>query len=145
MLKEVSKVMRSELRDYDFLARYAGDEFVVIAPETSDEDIQELCRRMEKAVAGFSLPTINGRRASVGVSLGAACFPAEGETLDQIIIAADKAMYAVKESRKEKTKATREYQLSAEIGVAVIPSEEPIENSLIVELDESHVISSAIN
>ena len=145
MLKEVSKVMRGELRDYDFLARYAGDEFVVIAPETTDEDIQELCRRMEKAVNGFSLPTTNGRRASVGVSLGAACFPAEGETLDQIIIAADKAMYAVKESRKEKIKVTREYQLPAEIGAAIILSEEPIENSLIVELDESHVISSAIN
>jgi diguanylate cyclase (GGDEF)-like protein len=102
MLKEVSKVMRAELRDYDFLARYAGDEFVVIAPETTDEDIRELCRRMQKAVSSFSLPTVDGRRASVGVSLGAACYPAQGETLDQIIIAADKAMYAVKGARKQK-------------------------------------------
>jgi diguanylate cyclase (GGDEF)-like protein/putative nucleotidyltransferase with HDIG domain len=144
MLKEVSKVMRAELRDYDFLARYAGDEFVVIAPETTDEDIQELCRRMEKAVCDFLLPTASGRRASVGVSLGAACYPSEGETLDQIIIAADKAMYAVKGARKEKINATKEFQLSGEFGVAVIP-EEPIENTLIVELDESHVISTAIN
>ncbi len=146
MLKEVSKVMRRELRDYDFLARYAGDEFVVIAPETTDEDIRELCQRMQKAVSAFSLPMEDGRRASVGVSLGAASYPAQGETLDHIIIAADKAMYAVKGARKEKMKQnTREIQLPVETKPAIVPRQESIEHSLIVELDESHIVSSAIN
>ena len=41
LLKEVSKVMRGQLREYDFLARYAGDEFVAIIPDTSNEAMAE--------------------------------------------------------------------------------------------------------
>lgn len=145
MLKEVSKVMRRELRDYDFLARYAGDEFVVIAPETSDEDINELCQRIQKAVCGFSLSVGDGRRASVGVSLGAACFPTHGETLDNIIIAADKAMYKVKDSRKKKSKPVPAKEISADSVLAYGIKHDFAEDGLIVELNESHIISSAIN
>ncbi|MDQ3802111.1 MAG: diguanylate cyclase, partial [Acidobacteriota bacterium] len=89
LLREISKVMRGQLRDYDFLARYAGDEFVVIVPEMSNEGVRELCQRMEKAVCDFVLPVGDGRFAQVGVSLGAAAYPRAGETLDQLIIAAD--------------------------------------------------------
>lgn len=96
LLREISKVMRGQLRDYDFLARYAGDEFVAIVPDTDNEGIKELCQRMEKAVSDFVLPINTTEFARVGVSLGAACFPHQGETLDQIIIAADKGMYAAK-------------------------------------------------
>lgn len=146
MLREVSKVMRRELRDYDFLARYAGDEFVVIAPETTDQDIRELSQRIQKAVCEFILQTEDGRRASVGVSLGAACYPNQGETLDQIIIAADKAMYAVKDSRKRKSnQVSREFRRPAPTNLVSSPGHEPDRHNLIVELDESHVISSAIN
>lgn len=132
LLKEISKVMREQLRDYDFLARYAGDEFVAIVPETGNEDIRELSRRIEKAVYDFALP-IDGEEkfARVGVSLGAACYPRQGETLDQIIVAADKAMYVIKAVRKQRKKRLPE--LSAR-------------DNFIVELDESHIISSsAIN
>lgn len=140
LLKEIAKVMSGQLRDYDFLARYAGDEFVAIIPETSDEEIKDLCERMEKAVSEFALAIDGETFAQVGVSLGAACFPKDGETLDQIIIAADKKMYAVKAVRKRA--AEKEAQLQAEDS-APIPIE--IEESLIYELDESHIISSAIN
>jgi diguanylate cyclase (GGDEF)-like protein len=105
LLKEVSKVMREQLRDYDFLARYAGDEFVIIVPESERKDVQELCRRIERAVYDFTLPIDGGERfARVGISLGAACYPNQGETLDHIIVAADKAMYAEKAARRERAK-----------------------------------------
>ncbi|MGI9035096.1 MAG: diguanylate cyclase [Pyrinomonadaceae bacterium] len=139
LLKEISKVMREQLRDYDFLARYAGDEFVVIAPETSEKDAQELCERMEAAVREFALPVDEGRFAKVGVSLGAAGFPKQGETLDQVVIAADKAMYEVKATHKNKEKsAPAPVPTLAENAVK-------IHEELLVELDESHIISSAIN
>lgn len=145
MLKEISQVMRRELRDYDFLARYAGDEFVVIAPETSDQDIQELCQRIQKAVCGFKLPTKNGGHASVGVSLGAACFPRHGETLDHVIIAADKAMYAVKGSRKNKSKQMAAMKQKAPERNTIVIKHDFAEDNLIVELNESHIVSNAIN
>jgi GGDEF domain-containing protein len=73
---------------------------------------------MEKAVRSYKLDVGNGRFASVGVSLGAAAFPNSGETLDEILIAADKAMYAVKEQRKafSQKKKQREIQSLTPIG-----------------------------
>lgn len=147
LLREISKVMRGQLRDYDFLARYAGDEFVVIVPEMSNEGVREMCQRMEKAVCDFVLPIGDGRFAQVGVSLGAAAYPRAGETLDQIIVAADQAMYAVKAYRKRKQNQAQQQQAQP---VAPAPKEEfphmrIAEEALIVELDESHIVSAAIN
>jgi diguanylate cyclase (GGDEF)-like protein/putative nucleotidyltransferase with HDIG domain len=148
LLREISRVMRGQLRDYDFLARYAGDEFVIIAPEMNNESVRELCQRMEKAVCDFVLPVGDGRFAQVGVSLGAAAYPRAGETLDQIIVAADQAMYAVKAIRKRKQNQPPTAQTKP---AERLPQAEQFphmliaEEALIVELDESHIVSSAIN
>lgn len=157
LLREVSKVMRAQLREYDFLARYAGDEFVAIIPDTSNEGIQELCQRLEKAVLGFKLPVGDGRFTGVGVSLGSAGYPKSGETLDQIIIAADKMMYSVKAQHKMQRNTPQvekivpvEHLIPVE---HIIPVEHVItessfkdleisDDTFIVELDESHIISS---
>lgn len=100
MLKEISKVMREQLREYDFLARYAGDEFVAIVPENAGFPIEELCRRIEQAVLNFSLPCGKKGAARVGISIGAACYPKDGEALDQVLIAADQNMYSAKAAHK---------------------------------------------
>lgn len=148
LLREISKVMRGQLRDYDFLARYAGDEFVIIAPEMNNEGVSELCQRMEKAVGDFVLPIGDGRFAQVGVSLGAAAYPRAGDTLDQIIVAADQAMYAVKAARKRKQ---NQPPIQTESGAQPLPEAHEFphmliaEEALIVELDESHIVSAAIN
>lgn len=142
LLKEISKVMRAQLRDYDFLARYAGDEFVAVVPDTDCEKIVELVQRMEKAVYDFVLPVGNDEFARVGVSIGAACYPKDGATLDQVIIAADKAMYAEKSMRKQKQKQTGE---TAQISDIVLETGELSVEDFIVELDESHIVSSALN
>ena len=145
--------MRAELREYDFLARYAGDEFVAIVPDTAAGAMQELCERMEKAVLGFRLPIGDGRHAQVGVSIGSASYTGSGETLDQVIIAADQAMYSVKATHKQKNKP----QPKAETPVAaeplqtfdhveIVPQEIKInEESFVLELDESHIVSNAVN
>jgi diguanylate cyclase (GGDEF)-like protein/putative nucleotidyltransferase with HDIG domain len=168
LLRELSKVMRSQLRDYDFLARYAGDEFVAIIPETEDISVEELSQRLEKAVNDFILPAGDGKFAQVGISIGAASYPSGGDSLDQIIISADKAMYGVKSLRKhlreqelEKIQQQRQElrpKPSAEAAPKPIPvrSTEPNvakedmhaetnSESFVVEVDESHIISSAIN
>ncbi len=138
--------MRGQLRDYDFLARYAGDEFVAIVPETDSEAIREFCQRIEKAVSDFSLSISDKESARVGVSLGAACYPKDGETLDQILIAADKAMYAAKAKRKQKQKqAAKPPDSTAHIGLLINSCEEITTDNFIVELDESHIVSNAVN
>jgi diguanylate cyclase (GGDEF)-like protein/putative nucleotidyltransferase with HDIG domain len=100
MLREVGRVLQAQLREYDFLARYAGDEFVAIVPDLSGAQAEDLRRRIERAVSRFSLRVGREARARVGVSVGAARFPEDGESLSALLIAADQAMYSVKSDHK---------------------------------------------
>lgn len=135
LLREVSRVIAGQLRDYDFLARYGGDEFVAIVPETKPEDVADLCLRIEKAVAAFELPFADGQSARVGVSPGSSTYQ-RGATFDQMIIAADKAMYLRKTMRKRMAHVET-FEAPALAGSS--------SDNFIVELDESHVVSAVLN
>jgi len=140
MLKQISLVIREQLRDYDFLARYGGDEFVALIPETEPGDVLDLCDRIQKAVCAFKLPVGSDKYASVGVSLGASGYPVHGETFDQMIVAADKVMYERKVSRKRFALTTNIDRVN---GTFDRQQDAGLNNdNLIVELDETHVLSS---
>jgi diguanylate cyclase (GGDEF)-like protein/putative nucleotidyltransferase with HDIG domain len=165
LLAEIGQVIRGQLRDYDFLARYGGDEFVALVPEMSTEDVVDLCGRIERAVGAYRLEVREDAYAQVGVSLGAAGYPADGETFDQMIVAADKAMYERKVLRKMAAdparnaalptplKDPRLIELSVEDDEAgaydLLQSDPepappvPDSEGFIIELDETHVLSAA--
>ena len=100
MLREVATLIQNQLREYDFLARYAGDEFVALLPDLTVQQVDELRERIETIVSSFSLGVGAQTRARVGISIGASIFGADGETLDQLLIAADQAMYRAKSAHK---------------------------------------------
>jgi diguanylate cyclase (GGDEF)-like protein/putative nucleotidyltransferase with HDIG domain len=100
VLREVARLIQAQLREYDFLARYAGDEFVAVVQELAESQVEELRTRIENAVSEFSLHVRAERRARVGISIGTATYGPDGETLDQLLIAADQAMYQVKSAHK---------------------------------------------
>jgi diguanylate cyclase (GGDEF)-like protein len=101
MLREVAHILQGQLREYDFLARYAGDEFVAIVQDLVGEQVEELRERIENAVLKFSLHVRAEHAARVGISVGAATYGIDGETLDQLLIAADQAMYSAKSAHKK--------------------------------------------
>jgi diguanylate cyclase (GGDEF)-like protein len=149
MLKEIGAIIKSQLREYDFLCRYGGDEFVAIVPDTDSTDVMELARRIEEAVNGFSL-TIDQSSARVGVSVGAACYPIHGETFDQIIVSADKAMYLTKGFHRKRAALTESTEKILRPVVSL--PEELVEfatvkgvtpEGLILEVDETHIVSSS--
>ncbi len=100
MLREMAGIIQAQLREYDFLARYAGDEFVAVVQELVGSQVDELRMRIEQAVAGFSLHVRGNRRARVGISIGTATFGQDGQSLDQLLVAADQAMYRTKSLHK---------------------------------------------
>lgn len=100
MLREVATLLHAQFREYDFLARYAGDEFIAILPDIASAQVEELRERIERTVSEFSIEVRSQGRARVGISVGCAVFGTNGETLDQLIIAADQAMYQAKSSHK---------------------------------------------
>jgi len=98
VLKELSSLLMAHVRTCDFVSRYAGDEFVAILQVGPDE-ADELSRRVQKAVDkhhfGFA-----GSKLTVGMSIGWACFGTDGDTIDALLLCADRAMYADKAKRK---------------------------------------------
>jgi diguanylate cyclase (GGDEF)-like protein/putative nucleotidyltransferase with HDIG domain len=100
MLREMARIIQGQLREYDFLARYAGDEFIAIVQELDGNQVQDLTQRIETAVSEFSLHVRSVGRARVGISVGTSTYGADGETLDQLLVAADQAMYRAKSDHK---------------------------------------------
>ena len=121
MLREMARIIQAQLREYDFLARYAGDEFVAIVQELVEDQVEDLKQRIGTAVSEFSLNVRGGGQARVGISVGTATYGTDGETLDQLLVAADQAMYRAKSTHKldkisksqlaEARKAMREVEL----------------------------------
>jgi diguanylate cyclase (GGDEF)-like protein len=150
MLKGIGKVILGQLRDYDFLARYAGDEFVALVPDTKVRDVSELCRRIEIAVKEFSLKVSDEASASVGISIGAASYPSEGVTFDEMIVAADKGMYATKSRHKSGEIAPDPGTIVRKVDHSFKPipidvNATETESEYLVELDETHIVSTAMN
>lgn len=100
MLREVAAIIQRQLREYDFLARYAGDEFVALVQEVDGTQIEELCIRIESVVSQFLMPVGKQGNARVGISIGTATFGTDGDTLDQLLMSADDKMYRMKSSHR---------------------------------------------
>ena len=116
VLREVANLIQGQLREYDFLARNGGDEFVALVQEVVGAQVEDLCMRIESAVSKFSLPVGKNRFASVGISIGTSTFAVHGETLDQLVVAADNEMYRMKSTHRSIAPARSEIpSMSTEI------------------------------
>jgi len=100
LLASVAGVVRRELRQMDILTRYAGDEFVAIMPMASSKMAVSISERMRNAVEEQLFSVRNGTMVGLGVSLGVACFPDDGETSEELLSAAARRMQTDKNSRK---------------------------------------------
>jgi diguanylate cyclase (GGDEF)-like protein/putative nucleotidyltransferase with HDIG domain len=98
LLKELSARLLAQVRFADFISRYAGDEFVAIF-QAGPEEIREVAERLQKAVDKRDF-VLGNAKVCVGMSVGWACFGMDGTTLDELLLTADRAMYADKVRRK---------------------------------------------
>lgn len=95
VVRHVSAVMQSALREGDMLSRYGGDEFVALLPGASLEDAESTLERLLQAVNNRPY-SMNGVPILMGFSGGAAEYPGEGQSLEQLLHVADQKMYLEK-------------------------------------------------
>ncbi|HET8541502.1 MAG TPA: diguanylate cyclase [Anaeromyxobacter sp.] len=93
----VAAVIRAELRETDFGARYGGDEFVILLPHTTADEGRVLADRICAKLKQTALD-VAGRKVSLGASFGVACLPEDGTDMgaDALVAAADTALYRAK-------------------------------------------------
>lgn len=95
-LREVARVLRAGIRPYDICIRYAGDEFVVVLAGCGAEEAERKRAELQRAVEEMVFEVRPGRRVPVGVSVGAAIFPRDGDGYEAIMATADSRMCATR-------------------------------------------------
>jgi len=97
-LQEFSKVLEHAVREADFVARYGGEEFVVALPETTLPGSGVLAERIRAAVEKIEVKTDDGKIARFTASIGGTHLLSEGDTAEQALSRADKALYEAKKN-----------------------------------------------
>ncbi len=92
-LCRLADVLYSCCRDIDTPARFGGDEFALVLPETNAEAASLVARRICESVAN------DGNGPKISVSIGIAVYPQDGETIETLLSQADSALYAMKQQR----------------------------------------------
>jgi diguanylate cyclase (GGDEF)-like protein len=111
VLRAVGGAIAKSVRASDVPARYGGDEFAVILPQTPAEGAMRVCERLLRAISEVSLQDDTGKAVKVTASLGLAYYPAEDvETAEDLVHSADGALYGAKRSGKNRYSAVRPVQ-----------------------------------
>jgi two-component system, cell cycle response regulator len=94
VLREIAHLLKGTVRSIDTLARYGGDEFTIVLVDTPHEGACQVAERIRTAVAEHSFA--QERALQLSMSLGVASYPQHGASREELIDAADKAMYLAK-------------------------------------------------
>ncbi|MGD0364888.1 MAG: HD domain-containing phosphohydrolase [Bryobacteraceae bacterium] len=97
VLRNVADALRSRCREYDYVARMGGDEFVLLLPGGDRKSIQGRIAEIRLLAVDTSTPA----GSNVSMSLGEAFFPDDGEDAEELLAEADKRMYKAKNLRKK--------------------------------------------
>lgn len=106
VLVQIAALIQSTLRTGDHAARYGGEEFLVVLPETDRTAAVEAAERLRSRLAA---ERFGPSGVEITLSVGAAAFPADGDTSDALIAAADAALYRAKKEGRNQVVATPEH------------------------------------
>lgn len=102
VLRQLSTLLTQQLRKVDVVCRYGGEEFSILVPQTTGEHALGVAEKLRKVIGDWSFP---GVPSPVTVSIGVADFPEHGATRDELVKAADAALYAAKQAGRNRVLA----------------------------------------
>jgi diguanylate cyclase (GGDEF)-like protein len=106
-LVEAASVIRSSARETDIVARFGGDEFSLVLPDTGSEGAAAVGDRLRQRIAAHAFLASAGLDIHLTVSVGVATLPDVAASAEELIRAADVAMYRVKEQGKDGVSVAR--------------------------------------
>jgi diguanylate cyclase (GGDEF)-like protein/putative nucleotidyltransferase with HDIG domain len=99
-LREVASVLRAAIRPYDICIRYAGDEFIVVLSGCGADEAELKRVELQDAVDDMHFEPCAEQTLALGISIGAAVFPHDGNSYEMLLATADSRMYRDKTQRK---------------------------------------------
>lgn len=101
LLKKAAEVVRSELRTADVLARYGGDEFVILLSNSDEMDASMVLERIYRQLQSAYV-RVEGEKLNITISAGIASLQPEMSKADQLVLQADRALYIAKNSGRNR-------------------------------------------
>lgn len=101
VLKEAAQAIKEAIRDSDEVCRFGGEEFLLIAKDTSEEQSLVLAERVREAVEKHTMPVKSWDR-ELTVSIGIASFGSDMDSIEELLKRADEALYAAKENGRNR-------------------------------------------
>lgn len=98
VLKEIANILRKSTRKEDVLARWGGDEFLLLTSDLNIPASKALVRRIGEEIEGFS----EKKGMDITISIGVAHYPQDGKTLDDLIRTADRRMFDEKQRYQQR-------------------------------------------
>lgn len=111
VLKAIATTLSQETRRGDFACRYGGEEFVVVMPNIDTLVVYERAEKLRNTLNSLYIP-YGIYSLTITISMGIASYPANGQTREAILRAADKALYAAKEAGRDHIRSYDQIQLS---------------------------------
>jgi diguanylate cyclase (GGDEF)-like protein len=99
VLAIAAEVMRTSLRESDFVGRYGGEEFLLLLPDSDVDDAVVLLEKLREAIAQISVISVD---RAITASIGVASLPEDGSDSDSLIRTADRALYAAKSNGRNR-------------------------------------------
>jgi two-component system cell cycle response regulator len=122
-LCEVARRLRELSRPGDLVARYGGEEFAILLPNTTPEQLSIVGERIRRGIAITPFAVTDTTLATLTVSIGCAVMPAHCDTAEDLVLTADRALYAAKESGRNRVVSAQ--ALHGAVALSESPSHAP--------------------
>jgi diguanylate cyclase (GGDEF)-like protein len=99
VLRGVSNILKQQLRKVDMVCRYGGEEFAIVVPETTGANALVVAEKLRRQIETHPFP---GVPRPVTISCGVADYPIQGTTRDELVAAADSALYQAKQAGRNR-------------------------------------------
>ena len=101
-LKAIGDALKRELRGYDAVARFGGEEFVVFLDDIGIEDARQVAERILSRIRALVITGDGAGKISLTASIGLAAYPEHGQDLAELVEQADTALYAAKRAGRDR-------------------------------------------